>query len=182
MTSESSPDRAKNIVQGMGSLTAQNLATSVLGFVFVATLIHLLPQEQYGIYSAVLLSAGIASSFAVFGLNTTTARYIALLSEEDEPSSWVAARKIFFLSAIFSVIVTGAFLVISPFLSVYFTKSGKLDLDILSGRGVPFVEFAGSRFSGYHSRPKRYGTLAKILFASRLVMTVFAMATPRDRT
>ena len=166
----------------MGSLTAQNLATSVLGFVFVATLIHLLPQEQYGIYSAVLLSAGIASSFAVFGLNTTTARYIALLSEQDEPSSWVAARKIFFLSAIFSVIVTGAFLVISPFLSVYFTKSGSWTWIFFLGGAYLLLSSLAAVISGYHSRPEKVRHSRKDIIRFKTCNDSFRHSYTRDRT
>jgi O-antigen/teichoic acid export membrane protein len=160
----------------MGSLTIQNLATSVLGFVFVATLLRLLPQEQYGIYSAVLLSTGIASTCAIFGLNTATTRYFALLSEQDEASSWVAARKIFLLSIIFSVASTAVFLIISPFLSIYFTKGESWTWIFYLGGAYLLLSSLAAVSQGVIQGMKKYGLLAKIIFVSRIVMTVFAVA------
>ena len=80
--------RARNIVQGMGSLTAQSLGTSIIGFVFQFALIRLLPAAQYGVYSAVSIVIGIAGSCATFGLNQAVARYLSMLQQQDEQRSW----------------------------------------------------------------------------------------------
>src|SRR5271165_3057618 len=98
------PDRARNIVQGMGLLALQNLATSVLGVVFIYAIYHLLPEFQYGIYSAVLVTVGIVSTFAVFGLNLAATRFVAFLWNDDEQGSWVVARKTVMLSLVLTTV------------------------------------------------------------------------------
>src|SRR5580704_880500 len=77
-------ERARNIVQGMGLLALQNLATSVLAFFFLIAIIRLLPVVQYGIYSAILVTVNIASSFATAGLNLAATRYVATLWNDDK--------------------------------------------------------------------------------------------------
>lgn len=160
----------------MGSLTVQNLATSLLGFIFVGALLRLLPQTEYGIYSAVTLAAGIATSFAIFGLNTAATRYIAMLREKDENASWVAARSVLLLSLVFTVATAAVFLAISPFLSLYFTKSGSWTWIFLLGGAYLFLASTSAITQGIIQGLKRYGALAKIIAVSRIVMTVFAIA------
>ncbi|MGI0091164.1 MAG: oligosaccharide flippase family protein [Nitrososphaerales archaeon] len=169
-------DRAKNIVKGMGWLTLQNLGTNVLGFVFLATLLRLLPAAEYGIYSAVLLVAGIAINFACFGLNLSAARYIALLREQDEQASWIAARKILYVSILFTSAVTAVYLGISPFLSIYFTKSPSWTFIFLLGGAYLFLGSISNISSGIIQGLKKYKQLAKILTVSRVVMVGFSIA------
>lgn len=159
----------------MGSLTVQNLATSAMGFIFVSALIHLLPQEQYGIYSAVLLTTGIVSTIAVFGLNTAVARFIAFLGEKDENKAWVAARSILLLSIVLSIAATVVFFVISPYLSLYFTKSESWTWVFLLGGVYVLLSSIITITQGIIQGLKKYTALAKIIFVSRLVMTVFAI-------
>ncbi len=93
-----------------------------------------------------------------------------------KPDRGSAARKIFFLSIIFSVIVTAAFLIISPLLSIYFTKGESWTWIFYLGAAYLLLNSLGSVAQGIIQGMKKYGLLAKIIFISRLVMTVFAVA------
>ena len=62
-------DQGHHITRGISSLTIQNLATSALGFVFLAVLLRLLPNIDYGIYSALSVTVGIAAVIAPMGLS-----------------------------------------------------------------------------------------------------------------
>jgi O-antigen/teichoic acid export membrane protein len=168
-------ERAKNIVQGMGSLTIQNLGTSLLGFLFLVGVIRLIPLFQYGVYSAIVVTVTIASAFAGFGLSLAATRYVALLRREDEKTSWVAARKIVLLSVVLTIVVTAFYLALSPLLSIYFTKSTSWTWAFLLGGVWLFSTSISSTLQGIILGLKKYVLLAKILFVSRLSMVVFAI-------
>jgi len=172
---DSGNERARNIVQGMGSLTIQNLGTSVLGFLFLVGVIRLIPQVEYGIYTAIVVTVTIASAFAGFGLNLAATRYVAFLRREDEKTSWVAARKIVLLSVVLTVVVTSFYLALSPLLSIYFTKSTSWTWSFLLGGIWLFSNSISGTLQGIILGLKKYAQLAKILFVSRLSMVVLAI-------
>jgi len=167
--------RARNIVQGMGSLTAQNLGTSVLGFVFQIALLHLIPLAQYGVYSAVGVAIAIAGTCATFGLNQSVARYVAMLRQQDEQKSWVAVRKILYLALGLTIVITAVYLALAPYLSLYFTKGTTwTNLFILSGVWL-FLTPLSSICLGIIQGLRKYTLLAKMSFIPKLVMVVFAV-------
>jgi O-antigen/teichoic acid export membrane protein len=159
----------------MGSLTAQNLGTSILGFVFQISILHLIPETQYGVYSAVSVVIGIAGSFATFGLSQAVARYIALLRQQDEQRSWVAVRKILYLVLGLTVAVTAVYLIISPELSLYFTKETTWTSVFLLGAVWLFLTSLSNVCQGIIQGLRRYTLLARMLFIPKLVMVLFTL-------
>ncbi len=143
-------ERARNIVQGMGLLTLQNIATSVLGFIFLFAVIHLIPTFQYGVYSAVLVTVTITSTIAGLGINYAAARFVAYHSGDDE--SWDAAKKSLLLSLLVVSVTTALYLVFSPVFSLYFTKKYIMDLGIPTRRGLDIhclnVQYISRRVAG----------------------------------
>ncbi len=168
-------ERAKNIAQGLGSLTLQNLATSVLGFLFLSALLRLLSPVQYGVYSAVNVSVSIGSTFAMLGLNQAMARYVAFLHQRDEAQSWAAARRILALALFFTVIVTGVYAAATPYLSTYFTKTSSWTGVFLLAGVYLFLGSLSGICLGIIQGLKRYVLLAKMLFASKVVMVLFGV-------
>ena len=70
-------NQSEHITRGIGSLTIQNVMTSALGFIFLAVLLRLLPNIDYGIYSAMSVSVGIAAIVAPMGLQYAAAKYLS---------------------------------------------------------------------------------------------------------
>ncbi len=169
-------DRARNIVQGMGLLTLQNLATSLLGYVFLFVVIHEVSLFQYGVYSAVLVIVTIATTVAGLGVNLAATRFVALHGSEDDEKAWGAARKILLLSLLMTGVTTAFLLVISPLLSLYFVKNTAWTWAFLFGGGWVFSAATANTLMGLLQGLKKYARLAKILFFSRLVMTALTIA------
>lgn len=170
-------DRVRNIAQGMGWLAIQNLATSFLGFLFLAALLRLLPPVQFGIYSAILVSTGVASSFASFGLNQAIVRFVSSIRQKNETLSWVAARRILYLALVFTVVVTVVYSAATPYLSIYFTKSESWAwVFFLSGLYL-FLSSITNICQGIIQGLKKYALLARMLFISRMVMVIFGIGT-----
>ena len=161
----------------MGSLTAQSLGTSIIGFVFQFALIRLVPAAQYGVYSAVSVAIGIAGSCATFGLNQAVARYLAMLQQQDEQKSWVAARKILYLVLGLTIVVTAVYMIIAPNLSLYFTKGTTWTNVFLLGGVWLFLIPISSICTGIIQGLRRYTLLAKMLFVPRAVIIPFAVVT-----
>ena len=161
----------------MGLLALQNLATSGLGFVFLVAILRLLPgTTQYGIYSAVLVTVGIASTIAGLGLSLAATRFVALLWNDSEQSAWFVARKTFLLSLVLTAVTTAFYLAISPLLSIYFTKSTSWTWAFLLGGAWIFTVSLAGTFQGILQGLKKYAQLAKIIFVTRLVMVVVSTA------
>jgi O-antigen/teichoic acid export membrane protein len=175
LPSNDDADRARNIVQGMGLLTLQNLATSVMGFVFLFVIIRWVPLFQYGVYSAVLVIVSIATTIAGMGVNLAATRFVALHSGENDAKSWDAARKILLLSLLLTGVTTSFLLVISPLLSLYFVKNTTWTWAFLMGGGWVFSASIANTFMGILQGLKRYAQLAKTLFFSRLAMTALTI-------
>ena len=148
-----------------------------LGFVFLVAIIRLLPGlVQYGIYSAVLVTVGIASTVAGFGLSLAATRFVALLWNDSEQTSWVVARKTVLLSLVLTSVTTAFYLAISPLLSIYFTKSTSWTWAFLLGGAWIFSVSISNTFQGILQGLKKYVQLAKIIFVTRLVMVVASTA------
>lgn len=170
-----STDRAKNIVRGMGSLTVQSLATALLGLVFSIALIRLLPATQYGIYSGLAVVIGIASTIGTLGLNQAVTRYLAFLQNQDEATSWVATRKILYITVLLTVSVTVVYSAITPELSVYFSKTTHWTVAFLLAGLWLFLTPLSGVCQGIIQGLKRYTQLAKMVLVSKIVMVIFAV-------
>jgi len=169
--------RESNIVRGITSLTAQNLGTSSLGFIFLGVLLRLLPGTQYGVYSAASISVGIATALSTLGLQYASARYLSILAVDNPTGVSIAARRIILLSLIVTSIVTFGFELVSAPLSIYFTKSVEWTyIFALSGLWV-FTTSISLVLQGLLQGLKNYASLAKILFFSKLLMVFFSTLT-----
>ncbi len=112
------PERVRNIVSGVGSLTAQSTITTILGFVFVTSLLRLLPPIEYGAYSSVQTSLGIASALSTFGLSAAIVRYMALGTQgQDGHQGWGAAKASLIMTLALTSGVSLTFVLAAPFLS-----------------------------------------------------------------
>lgn len=162
-------ERGKNIVSGVRSLTIQNLVNSVVGFVFLGLLLRLLSPSDYGLYAAVSLVVGIGSSVATFGLQSAATRFVALMAH-DEGESRVISRSILELSLAFTFAATIVFVLLSPDLSLYFTKSTSSAWIFAVGGAWLFSVTISGIFQGLVQGMKKYHSLATILMSSNLAM------------
>ena len=166
--------RARNITRGIGSLTVQNIATSILGFVFSAGLIRLLPIFQYGAYSAVASSAGVGVSFATLGLQYASAKFVA---SSFDSSRWSSARATMRLTLIFSLVASVVYVALAPFLSLYFMKSTQYSWLFVIGGLWLFTSATQAVLLGVLQGLKMYSLIAKMLLATRAVMIAFTFGT-----
>lgn len=164
-----SASRAKNIVSGIRSLTIQNLVNSVVGFFFLGTLLRFLSPSDYGLYSAVSLVVGIGSSVASFGLQSAATRFVAMMAH-NEGESRVISRSIVELSLMITSACTIVFILLSPALSLYFTKSTDSSWIFAMGGAWLFSITISGIFQGLVQGMKKYHSLALILMVSNLVM------------
>ena len=167
-------ERARNIVQGMGLLTLQNIATSVLGFFFLFAVIHLIPEFQYGVYSAVLVTVTITATIAGLGISFAAVRFVAYHNSDSE--SWDAAKKSLLLSLLVAGVTTALYVALSPEFSLYFTKNTSWTWAFILGGGWIFTATMATTFQGALQGLKKYSKLAKIIFLSRLIMVVVSIS------
>jgi len=163
-----SEERVRNIVRGIGSLSAQSTLNSLLGLAFLGSLLRLLPPVYYGAYASVQIAVGVASQVASFGLGASVVRHLSLPGE-DEARRWGAAKASIVLSAVFSLAVSAAFILLSPLLSVYFMKSGSWAPLFVLGALWQFTNTFSGVVSGVVQGVRRYSLLASILLVSRFV-------------
>jgi O-antigen/teichoic acid export membrane protein len=169
-------DAVGEVVAGVKFLTLQNIGSTILGFVFVAAVLRLLPADQYGIYVAVLLCVGVASAFATGGLDLASTRFMAFLSRRDTTKAWVTAKTIVILSLLFSTLTTVVFLALAPSISFYFTKSTSMTLPFILGSFWTLSISISGNFSGFIQGMKKYVFLSKMIFVSRATAVGFAIA------
>ncbi|MDA4117306.1 MAG: oligosaccharide flippase family protein [Thaumarchaeota archaeon] len=162
-------ESAKRIASGIRSLTIQNIVNSVLGFVFLSLLLRLLSPSAYGLYSEVLLVTGIGSSVAFFGLQSAATRYVAFTAH-DVGESRVVSRSIVVLSLAFASASTIVFVLLSPALSLYFTKSTSSAWIFAASGAWLFTSTISGIFQGLVQGMKKYESLAKVLVSSNLAM------------
>lgn len=164
-----SPRRTKHIVSGIRSLTIQNLVNSILGFVFLTSILRLLSPSDYGLFSSVLIVTGIGSSVAFFGLQSAATRFVAYMSH-DVGETRLVSRSIVVLSLGFTSVATMVFVLLSPALSLYFTKS-TASAWVFAVSGVwLFSNTIAGIMQGLVQGMKKYESLAKILIFSNLAM------------
>ncbi len=166
---ETGYERARKIASGIRSLTVQNLVNSVVGFVFLTLLLRLLSPSDYGLYSSVLLVTTIGSSVAFFGLQSAATRFVAYMAH-DEGESRVASRSIVVLSLVFTSIATVVFVLLSPALSMYFTKSTNSAWVFAASGAWLFSSTISGIFQGLIQGMKKYGSLARVLISANLAM------------
>jgi O-antigen/teichoic acid export membrane protein len=160
-------DRARHIASGIRSLTLQNVVTSVLGFVFLSMLLRLLSPSDYGLYSAALLVTTIGSSVAVFGLQFAATRFVAFMAH-DEGESRVVSRSIVVLSLVFTSVATVVYVLLSPTLSLYFTKSTNSAWIFAASGAWLFSLTMSGIFQALVQGMRRYQTLARILVSANV--------------
>jgi len=174
-TSERNFEQSTHITRGIRSLTFQNLGTSALGFVYLAVLLRLLPSIDYGIYSAVSVSVGIASVIAPMGLQLAAAKYLSDLGNDGEEELRSRAKKIILLSLLLSSFVAGGFIFFSAILSEYFTKSSAWSQIFVLGGLWLFSSSMGSVLQGTVQGLKKYASLAGMLFVARAAMVALTI-------
>ena len=161
----SASESAKHIASGIRSLTVQNAVNGVLGFVFLTMMLRLLSPSDYGLYSAALLVTTLGSSVAVFGLQFAATRFVAFMAH-DEGGSQVVSRSIVVLSLVFTSVATVVYIVLSPVLAEYFTRSESSDwIFVASGAWLFSITMSGI-FQGLVQGLKKYQTLARILVSA----------------
>jgi len=165
----STSERAKKIASGIRSLTVQNLVNSVVGFVFLTMLLRLLTPSEYGLYSSIVLVTGIGSSVAFFGLQSAATRFVAFMAH-DEGESRVVSRSIVILSLIFTSAATVVFVMLSPALSMYFTKSTGSAWVFAAAGAWLFSSTISGIFQGLVQGMKKYESLARVLISANLAM------------
>lgn len=159
---------ARHIAAGIRSLTVQNLVNSLLGFVFLTTLLRYLSPSDYGLYSSALLVTGIGSSVAFFGLQSAATRFVAFLSLSEREARAVS-RSIVVLSLVFTSAATIVFVLLAPTLSLYFTRS-TASAWVFAASGVwLFSNTISGILQGLVQGMKEYGSLARVLLWSNLV-------------
>jgi O-antigen/teichoic acid export membrane protein len=169
-----SSQRAKHIVTGIRSLTIQNVVNSLLSTVFLALLLRLLSPAEYGIYSAVVLVTLIGSSVASFGLQLAATRFVAFMSY-DEGQSRKVSKTILILSLLFASASTFAVVILSPALSLYFTKSTDSSWIFAASGAWLFTGAISGIFQGLVQGMKKYESLAKILMGAGSLMVGFTV-------
>lgn len=170
----SSQERARHIATGIRSLTIQNAFNSVLGFVFLTLLLRLLTPSAYGLYSAAVLVTSIGSSAASFGLQFAATRFVAFFSH-DEGESRVISRSIVTLSLAFASAATVVFVLLSPSLSMYFTR-GTSSAWIFAACGAwLFSSTISGIFQGLVQGMRKYQSLARILMSANVAIVCFTV-------
>jgi O-antigen/teichoic acid export membrane protein len=162
-------ERAKNVVSGVRLLTVQNIVNSVLSSVFLALLLRLLSPSDYGLYSALVLVTTIGTSIASFGLQTAATRFVAYLTH-NEGEVRAVSRLILILSFAFASVSALVLALISPTLSLYFTRSTSSSWIFALSGGWLFSSTVAGTFQGVVQGMKKYEAIAKILMAAGTVM------------
>jgi O-antigen/teichoic acid export membrane protein len=153
-------ERIRNATRGISSLIVQNIINSLLGFVFLAALLRLLPAVDYGGYSGVQVSIGIASPIALLGFQYAAARYTSLKKQE-EGKNWIrAARSVLALSLVTTTLATLVFTLLGPYLSLYYMRTASFSDIFELGALWLFSISISTIFQGFIQGLKKYSTLA----------------------
>lgn len=159
----------KNIVSGIRSLTIQNIVNGSLSTLFLALLLRLLSPAEFGLYSALVLVTLIGSSIASFGLQIAATRFVAFMTYDEEESKAVS-RSILVLSLIFASASTVILVLVSPNLSLYFTRSISSSWIFAASGAWLFSGTISGIFQGLVQGMRRYESLAKILMSAGTIM------------
>jgi O-antigen/teichoic acid export membrane protein len=162
-------ERVRKIASGIRSLTIQNAVNSIMGFVFLTLLLRLLSPSDYGLYSAALVVTGIGSSIASFGLQSAATRFVAFLGR-DEGESRLVSRSIVVLALTFSTAATIVFVLLSPALSLYFTKSTGSEWIFAASGAWLFSNTISGIFLGLVQGMRKYQSIARILVGANFAI------------
>jgi O-antigen/teichoic acid export membrane protein len=168
------PDRAENIVKGIGFLTLQGLLNAILGLVLLGSLLRLLPSLDYGAYSSLQVTVSIAGAFTVFGLNAAAVKFLAPAPEGD--SGWGEAKASLILTTLLSASVSGVLIATAPYLSDYFMKGPSWSWVFYLGALWLFTLSISSVLQGIIQGLRRYALLARVLLLSRVASVGVAVA------
>ncbi len=168
--------RAKSIVRGIGSLSVQSILNVVLGFVLLTTLLRFLPSLDYGAYSSLAITVGIANAIAVFGLNYAPARFLAAQAEKNADAGWNAARASFSLAIGQSAVAAIVIAIGAPFLSLYFMKDVSWSWVYLLGAFWVFTSSLSLVAQAIIQGTRQYSKLATVLLASKIASVGIAVA------
>jgi O-antigen/teichoic acid export membrane protein len=171
----SNAGRGRHIVRGVGSLTVQSTLNAVLGFILTSALLRYLPVRDYGAYSAVQVSVGIAGPLATFGLGAAAVRFLAPGSTNKGGDGWGAAKSALLLSASLAGIVSVAMVGSAPFLSGYFLKGASSSWVFYFGALWLLTTSVAGSFQALIQGMRKYALLARVLLASRFVAVAVAV-------
>ena len=173
---QSGADRGRNIVRGLGSLTIQSVLNAVLSFVLLTFLVRYLTLDDYGAYSSVAVSMGIAAAVAGFGLSAAAVRFLAPSSRSDDGSGWGSAKAALYLTALFAGVASLVVVGLAPYLSDYFAKGPSEAWIFYLGALWLFSSTVAGPVQAFLQGLRRYGLLAKVLVASRFVSVTAVVA------
>jgi O-antigen/teichoic acid export membrane protein len=168
-------DRGKQIIRGIGSLTIQNVLSAFLGFVLLASLVRFLPQTDYGTYSSVQVTIGIAGVVSIFGLGSAVVRFLAPGFQGDGVEGWGSAKAALNITLVLSASVSIFMAAAAPDLSAYFGKGKSLEWVFYLGAAWLFASSVATSFQSMLQGMRRYGGLAKVLLGSRFVAVGIAV-------
>ncbi|MDG6988652.1 MAG: oligosaccharide flippase family protein [Nitrososphaerota archaeon] len=160
-------DRTKNIVRGIGSLAAQGVLTSLFGFVLLASLLRFLPSHEYGAYSAVSVSVGLASVVGGFGLAASLVKFLAPRSSAEGSEGWGAAKASVLLTLLFTAATSAGLALLAPSLSDYFLKGPSSAWLFDLGALWLFSASVSSVLLGVLQALRRYSLMARLTVIAR---------------
>jgi O-antigen/teichoic acid export membrane protein len=128
-------------VKGGSILMFGQLVTYVSRFAIVFVLARLLGAEDYGLYNLAITAATIASAIAVFGLDTTVTRYIAIMNgRQDRAGIWGTIQVSVGFSLLLSILfAAGLFTVADPISTAIFHEPRLAPLLKVASLMVPFL-------------------------------------------
>jgi O-antigen/teichoic acid export membrane protein len=169
-------NRSKTIIRGVGSLTIQSALNAVLGFVLLASLVRFLPQAEYGTYSSVQVTVGIAGVVSSFGLSFAVVRFLAPTSLDESGSGWGAAKAALYLTVALSAAVSLVLAVAAPYFSDYFSGGSSLAWAFYLGAAWVFTSSVSTQIQAMLQGMRKYTLLAKVLLGTRFVAVAIAVA------
>jgi O-antigen/teichoic acid export membrane protein len=168
-------NRAKHIVRGLGSLTVQSTLNAFLGFVLLASLIRFLSSADYGAYSSVQVSVGIAGAVSLTGLSSAVVRFLAPASSEDVGEGWGAAKAALILTISIFGVASFGLAAFAPYLSDFFLKGPSSAWVFYLGAIWLFASSLANPVQALLQGMRKYTLLAKILLESRFAAVVMAV-------
>lgn len=169
-------DRGRNIVRGIGWLSTQGVLGALLGFVFLGSLLRLLPSVSYGAYSSLQVTVGIATTLASFGLSYATVKFLAPMASDEQGRGWGGAKASLILTLLFSGAASAMLAGLAPYLSGYFLKSTSWSWVFYVGALWLFSSSVSSVLLAILQAVRRYSLMAKITLVSRFAGVAVAVA------
>jgi len=102
----------------------QNSINSLLGLGFFIILARMISKDEMGIYAGLAVTYALFQTSGLTGLSATAARFVSKhLAEGDFITASASAKRILQLGAIFSIMASIVYYIISPYLSLIIAKS-----------------------------------------------------------